>query len=154
MSERDDLVDLMWNCVLEPTSADKLKAELLTEYASAPERTVGGRRVHVLPSGFVIVRHGSKRVALYESRWLYDRRMLELDWQEFHKGGWYEGITPDKPGLYFTRSQDEYRGIRTIARTEDGGLKDTACGLLPSGVVSDWQGAWWLPAVPRLPDSK
>lgn len=154
MSEKEDLIDLLWHCVLEPTSLDKLRAELQTAYQTTPERVVGGRKVHVLPDGHVILRHGSKRVALYESRWLYDRRMLELDWAEFHKGGWFEGVTPDRPGLYFTRSQDDYRGIRSIVRTEDGSLRDTACGLLPDGVVSDWQGAWWLPCVPRLPDSK
>ena len=108
--------------------------------------------VYELPDGLVALEGTNGKWSLYENETRARDRDHKRAWAEFIRGRWSSRV-PTEPGLYFVKDND--LGKRSVRKLEivNGRLKDTSGGMVRPGLVSEWVGQWWLPAIPGLPGS-
>lgn len=106
----------------------------------------------LLQNGFVLYIDQQGRWSMYETTVRYEYNKSIRDWAEVPRGYWSEKV-PTEPGLYFVKDLDLGRmSVREIVR-HNGRLRDVSGGMPKPGAVSAWAGYWWLPKIPKLPDS-
>jgi len=108
--------------------------------------------VRVLKNGLSIL-ETSKGLSLFETQVRYKYRTHTSAWAEFARGFWSQK-PPKAPGRYFVKDLSE--GILSVRQIKKVGERvvDVSGGLVRPGVVTEYQGFWWMPKIPVLPDSK
>jgi hypothetical protein len=108
--------------------------------------------VRVLKNGLSIL-ETSKGLSLFETESRYKYRTHVQAWADFARGHWSRKV-PKVPGRYFVKDLSEgILAIREIKKIGDR-LVDVTGGMVRPGVVTEYQGFWWLPRLPGLPDSR
>lgn len=108
--------------------------------------------VYELNDGLVALEEPNGKWSLYET----EKRARDRDhfraWSEFARGSWHKKC-PAEPGMYFVKDADlGKRSVREL-KIVSGRLKDVSGGMIRSGLITEWVGYWYLPAIPSLPGS-
>lgn len=124
----------------------------LTDTVRAFHYDASGLEIYELHNGFVVVCTKNGRWSLWETAQRAAQRDHERSWGEFSRGYW-SSSPPKEEGQYFARDRETgRRSLRELRRVQ-GRLLDVSGGMVRLGQVTEWRGDWWLPAVPKLPDS-
>lgn len=114
--------------------------------------TYGTCCVYELENGLAVLEAPLGRFSLFETEARYKARAHIDAWADFSRGYWTLEV-PQEPGLYMCKPRDGGpQTVRTLTRTL-GRLRDVTRGEPAPrvGLVSEWRGYWWTPALPALP---
>lgn len=108
--------------------------------------------IYQLPDGLTALEEPNGKWSLYESEERARSRDHFKAWSEFARGQWTLRC-PMEPGLYFVKDKDlGKRSVREL-KVVNGRLKDVTGGPVRVGLVTEWQGYWYVPVIPPLRDS-
>lgn len=151
------LSEKKWRALSAPDFARKYEEEVgdlndVTVVHAVDLPSFGVCTVYELQDGLVALEEANGKWSLYENeRRARDRDHFKL-WAEFARGRWHEKC-PTEPGMYFVKDRDlGKRSVREL-KVVQGRLKDISGGMVRPGLISEWQGLWFLPVIPPLPGS-